>query len=119
MVSEKGSIYRRLLGYLRPYWREVVLAYVGVLMTAVLNLLVPQIIKDAIDNGLAAGQASALFISGGLILGVALLRGLAAFSQRYFGEWLTHRVAYDLRNHYYHSLQNLPLPSTTAPTPAT
>ncbi|MCP4425930.1 MAG: ABC transporter ATP-binding protein [Chloroflexi bacterium] len=77
-------------------------------MTAVLNLLVPQIIKDAIDNGLTAGDASALFIAGGIILGIALFRGLAAFSQRYYGEWLTHRVAYDLRNHFYNSVQRLP-----------
>ena len=107
-MIKQAPVYRRLLRYLRPYWAQVSLAYVGVLLTAVLNLVVPQVIKDAIDNGLAAGQASALFNAGGIILGIALMRGLAAFSQRYFGEWLTHRVAYDLRNHFYNSVQNLP-----------
>ncbi len=105
---KQTSVYRRLLGYLKPYWRQVLLAYVGVLFTAVLNLAVPQIIKDAIDNGLTEGKASALFIAGGIILVIALFRGLAAFSQRYYGEWLTHRVAYDLRNHFYNSVQHLP-----------
>ncbi|MFQ5420908.1 MAG: ABC transporter ATP-binding protein, partial [Anaerolineae bacterium] len=73
-----------------------------------LNLFVPQIIKDAIDNGLAAGEAAALFWAGGLILVIALVRGLAGFSQRFFGEWLTHRVAYDLRNDFYNNVQRLP-----------
>ena len=107
-MFKKTSVYGRLLGYLKPYWRQVTLAYMGVLFSAVLNLAVPQIIKDAIDNGLAEGKASALFIAGGVILVIAMFRGLAAFSQRYFGEWLTHRVAYDLRNHFYNSVQHLP-----------
>jgi hypothetical protein len=63
----------------------------------ILNLFVPQIIKNAIDQGLASGQASALFVAGGIILGIALVRGAAGFGQRFYGEWLTHRVAYDLR----------------------
>jgi ATP-binding cassette subfamily B protein len=107
-VHNQPSVYRRLLGYLKPYWRQAVLAYTAVLFAALLNLFVPQVIKDAIDNGLAGGEAAALFVAGGIILAIALVRGLAGFSQRFFGEWLTHRVAYDLRNHFYDSVQHLP-----------
>ncbi|MCB9421120.1 MAG: ABC transporter ATP-binding protein [Ardenticatenaceae bacterium] len=107
-MQKQPSVYQRLLSYLKPYWRQVILAYTAVLFAALLNLFVPQVIKDAIDNGLAAGKASALFAAGGIILGIALVRGLAGFGQRYYGEWLTHRVAYDLRNHFYDSVQHLP-----------
>ncbi len=107
-MHKQPSVYQRLLSYLKPYWRQVVLAYTAVLFAALLNLFVPQVIKDAIDNGLAVGKASALFAAGGIILGIALVRGLAGFGQRYYGEWLTHRVAYDLRNHFYDSVQHLP-----------
>jgi ATP-binding cassette subfamily B protein len=74
----------------------------------ILNLFVPQIIKNAIDQGLASGQASALFVAGGIILGIALVRGAAGFGQRFYGEWLTHRVAYNLRDDYYRQVQFLP-----------
>lgn len=107
-MQKQPSVYQRLLSYLKPYWRQVVLAYTAVLFSALLNLFVPQVIKDAIDNGLAARKASALFAAGGIILGIALVRGLAGFGQRFYGEWLTHRVAYDLRNHFYDSVQHLP-----------
>jgi ATP-binding cassette subfamily B protein len=80
----------------------------GALFATLLNLVVPQIIKDAIDNGLAVGRASALFTASGLILGIAFIRGLAGFSQQFFGEWLTHRIAYDLRNDFYDAVQRLP-----------
>jgi ATP-binding cassette subfamily B protein len=78
------------------------------MFVTLLNLFVPQIIKGAIDDGLTSGQASALFVAGGLILGIALVRGAAGFGQRFYGEWLTHRVAYNLRNDYYQQVQILP-----------
>ena len=105
---KEDAVYRRLLGYLKPYWKQLVIAYFSMLFATLLNLFVPQIIKDAIDNGLAAGDPRALFVAGGIILGIAVVRGAAGFGQLYFGEWLTHRVSYDLRNHFYNSVQALP-----------
>lgn len=107
MVRDIG-VYRRLLGYLRPYKKQALFAYTAMLLTTGLNLLIPQTIKLAIDRGLTAGNADALYIAGGVILGVALLRGIMAFARRYFGEWLSFRVAYDLRNDFYESVQRLP-----------
>jgi ATP-binding cassette, subfamily B, multidrug efflux pump len=107
-MGDRFSVYRRLLAYLNPYRKQLSLAYLSMLFASLLNLIVPQIIKEAIDQGLAAGQAGALFWAGGLILGIALVRGVAGFAQRYYGEWLSHRVSYDLRNHFYSSIQKLP-----------
>ncbi len=102
------NVYRRLLGYLRPYWQQTTVAYVSMGLATLINLFIPQIIKQAIDNGLATRNAQALFWAGGLILAIAVVRGLVAFGQRFFGEWLSHRVAYDLRNHFYQRVQHLP-----------
>ena len=102
------DVYRRLMGYLRPYPIQVLLAYTAMLFVTGLNLVVPLIIKRAIDDGLAAGNAQALFLASAAIMGIALVRGIAGFGQRYFGEWLSHRVGYDLRNHFYDSVQNQP-----------
>ena len=104
----KLSIYRRLFGYLRPYPRAVMLAYGGMLVATLLNLAVPQLLKFAIDQGLAAGDPSALFWAGGAILAIAVVRAGAGYLQRFYGEWLTFRVAYDLRNDFYQAVQHLP-----------
>lgn len=107
-MEQQQNVYRRLVGYLSPYWRQVLLGYGSMVAASLLNLFVPQVVKNAIDNGLAAGRANALFTAGGIILLIALVRGVAGFGQRFLGDWLTHRVAYDLRNHFYNSVQNLP-----------
>lgn len=108
MTERRFDIYKRLFGYLRPYRGQLIIGYISMIGAALLNLFVPQIIKDAIDNGLAQGEPRALFISGAIIMGIAFLRGIAGFGQRFYGEWLTYRVAYDLRNNFYNSVQYLP-----------
>jgi ATP-binding cassette subfamily B protein len=100
--------YRRLLGYLRPYTWQILFAYGGMVAVTILNLIVPQIIKGAIDEGLAANNVRALFVAGAIIVGIAAVRGLAGYAQRYYGEWLSHRVGYDLRNDFYNSVQYQP-----------
>jgi ATP-binding cassette subfamily B protein len=78
------------------------------LISTGLNLLVPQLIAWAIDYGLSEGRASALIIAGAVIMGIALVRGVLGFVQRYFGEWLTHQAAYSLRNDFYNAVQYKP-----------
>ncbi len=104
----KSAVYGRLLSYLKPYWKQLILAYGSMLIATGLNLLVPQIIKDAIDNGLAAGHARGLIIAGGVILGIAVIRAVLGFGEMYLGEWLTHSVSYDLRADFYTRVQALP-----------
>ena len=104
----RTTLFRRLFAYLRPYWRQLILAYGAMATAALLNLFVPQVTKSAIDNGLVSGSARALVAAGLLILAIAMVRGAAAFVQRYYGLWLTHRFSYDLRNDFYHAVQFAP-----------
>jgi ATP-binding cassette, subfamily B, multidrug efflux pump len=107
-MKNRSNVYQRLLRHLKPYPKYLVLGYTSMLLATLLNLLIPQIIKFAIDTGLADGRAVALFAAGGLILFIAVIRGAAGFGQRFYGDWLTHRVAYDLRNEFYNAVQYLP-----------
>jgi ATP-binding cassette subfamily B protein len=107
-MSHRFSTYRRLFAYLRPYPWHVVAAYGGMLFATLLNLFIPQIIKEAIDGGLAEGDATRLVWAGGMILGIAVVRGAAGYLNMYNGEWLTFRVAYALRNDFFRAVQTLP-----------
>ena len=102
------SVYRRLLGYLKPYWKQALVGYTSMLIATLLALFIPQVIATAIDIGLETGEATALFIAALIILGIGLVRAFFGYGQRFYGEWLTHRVAYDLRNHFYDNVQRLP-----------
>jgi ATP-binding cassette subfamily B protein len=102
----KFKQYQRLLAYLKPYPKEVTLAYGSMLISTLLNLIVPQVLKGAIDRGLA--EMRILLVSSSVILALAILKGIVAFGKRYYGEWMSIRVAYDLRNVFYDKVQRLP-----------
>ncbi|MGB9593979.1 MAG: ABC transporter ATP-binding protein, partial [Anaerolineae bacterium] len=97
----------RLLGYIRPYARRAALAYACLLAVTALSLVVPWVIKQAVDLGLTQGTPSTLMVLGGGLLGLGLVRAVFSFGQRYLSAWLAHRVAYDLRNRLYDHIQNL------------
>lgn len=107
-MSGRVGVYRRLMGYLRSYGKQLALAYGAMLAVTVLNLIVPQVVKRAIDQGLTTGSATTLLWASGLILVIAVVRGVLGFVQRFYSEWLSNRVGYDLRNQFYQSVQSLP-----------
>lgn len=107
-MHSRLAIYKRLFSYLKPYWKQVIIAYGATIAAIVFQLFIPQLIKNAIDNGISAGEMTAVFWAAGLILLVAIVRAFGSFGQLYFGEWLTFRFSFDLRNDFYKSVQYLP-----------
>ena len=90
----------RELGFLRKYWRRVILAYLAVFGAAGFSVATPWIIKTAIDVGLAQSDPSILIVSGVLVILAALFRGACGFAQTYLGEYLSQAVAYDIRKRH-------------------
>ena len=110
MMSNKNkNVYLRLIGYLSRYKRYVFTGYAAMIAASLINLLLPQIVKNAIDQGLTSGNMDSVIRSAALILLIAVVRGVAAFGQRYCGEWLTYRVAYDLRKDFFDAIQLVPI----------
>ncbi len=107
-MNKNPHIYRRMFGYLRPYWMFVVLAYGATITAVVLQLFIPQLIKRAIDDGIAAGEMTAVLQAAGLIVLVSLARIFVSFAELFYAEWLTFRFSYDLRNSFYRAVQHLP-----------
>ena len=105
----------RLLGFLKKYWKRVTLAYVCLFLSVGFSLGMPELVKQAIDTGIGfdsqtlemSGSKSLLIWLGIAILIVAALRGVFAFGQTYLGEYISQRVAYDIRNLFYDRVQRL------------
>jgi hypothetical protein len=55
-----ARLMRRLLEYLRPYWRQVVLAFVTIIVSTVSSLVQPYLIKIAIDRYIAQRRLAGL-----------------------------------------------------------
>jgi ATP-binding cassette subfamily B protein len=107
----------RLLSYTRPYKARLALSATALTGLTTFQLLGPILVGYAIDTGVdmrkvngtleAHGDARTLMIAAILITLAAVARGIFQFWQTYTGEWVSQRVAYDIRNDIYDHLQRL------------
>ncbi|MDP2645641.1 MAG: ABC transporter ATP-binding protein [Desulfobacterales bacterium] len=97
----------RSLNYLRPYWRLTGGAYLCLVITTGLALVIPQLIRQTVDEGIRGGDIRALRVSVLAILGVTLGKGLLTFIMGRWAEMSSQGVVYDLRNALYHRLSSL------------
>ncbi|MCU0485009.1 MAG: ABC transporter ATP-binding protein/permease [Anaerolineales bacterium] len=73
-----------------------------------INLVVPGIIRQVIDRGLALGDAAYLIRMSLLLLVIGLVRAVLPYGLRYTSEWVAAHLGYDLRNRLFNHIQYLP-----------
>lgn len=109
MDSKKNKInsYKRLLSYLWPYKKLLILSVIFMLFVALSNLVVPWIIKDVIDQVLEQKNLQMLYLVIVAILATFFIRALTTFGHRYLMGYIGQAVIMDIRNVLYHHLQVL------------
>ena len=102
-----GRLMRRLLGYLRPYRLSVAGALIAIILSSLLQLAQPYLIKLAIDKYIAAGDLSGLNRIGIGYLAILLVGFGLEYAQTYTMQVAGQRIMYDLRMRIYEHLQRL------------
>ena len=98
---------RRVLLYLRTYKGEATLAFVALLLASGASLTTPQLIRIAIDEGIAPRHLNVILLAVGGLAAAATLRGIFTFLQGYLAERASQGVAYDLRNDLFAKIERL------------
>jgi ATP-binding cassette subfamily B protein len=86
---------------------RVILTALCTVLTVMMGLAVPWILREVLDYGLAQQQVGFFYLAGGLLIAVTVLRGVAAYGQSYLGAYLAQHLAYRLRNLLYAQIQRL------------
>ena len=99
----------RMLGFLKPYSRQMVAAFLLMLVASGMTLATPYLIKVAIDQHIAAGDTAGLTRIA-IYIGLAFVGlYLATAGQRYLLSWVGQRVLANLRGQLFEHLQRLSL----------
>ena len=104
-----GQIVGRLLAYLQPHRAKMIIAFVLMLLVSGLTLAIPLLLKEAIDNYIAAGNARGLALLAGVMAAMFVALFGAAAGQRYLLSWVGQRVLSTLRGQLMRHLQALSL----------
>jgi ATP-binding cassette subfamily B protein len=96
---------RRLLRYLKPYWRIAAVALVLTLLLNILGSLQPWFTKHAVDDYITPRQLDGLWVFALAFLGLFLFRFLFSYSQEILLNVVGQRVMFDLRTEIFTKLQ--------------
>ncbi len=97
----------RLLTFLRPYKKQLAVAYFALIISTLLSLAVPRLLGDSIDKFIEKDTLGLFVLLALVVLAFAVARAIFAYIQTYISEYISQRVAYDLRNALYDHLQHL------------
>lgn len=97
----------RVYRYLKPYWKQVLLAYLSLVGILGLSALIPQFIRWIIDTGIEKNQPDVLTWSVLALLGLTIVKGVLNYYQGILSETASQNVAYDLRNAIQRKLTHL------------
>jgi len=106
-----GVVLRRFWGFLRPYRRKLLIALGGVFLFTLTQVMIPLLIRAAIDHGIAAGAQGMRLLQ---IVGIAFFAVVTVnYVANFLQEMLVGRIAghllFDLRRAMYRHLQRVSL----------
>ncbi len=104
-----ARLMRRLLTYLRPYWRQVAIALAAIIGGSAAQLAQPYLIKTAIDRFIAVRRLDGLDRLAALFLLVLLVSFALEYVQTWTMQMTGQRIMFDLRMAIYRHLQRLDL----------
>ena len=88
---------RLLRSGLRPYWRQIMVVLVLLLVQAIANLYLPTLNADIINNGVVTGDTAYILKAGVVMLVVTLIFVIAAIVAVYWGSKVAMAFGRDVR----------------------
>ncbi|MGA7729646.1 MAG: ABC transporter ATP-binding protein [Chloroflexia bacterium] len=100
---------RRLFRLAAPYWRQLLLAAVCLVISTLLTLAFPLLIQGIVDGAIVSKDPSAMTGLALLMVGIFVVQAVFNFGQSYLLSFTGERLIADLRKRVYAHLQSLSL----------
>ena len=98
---------KRIFSYLLPYWKQLVIVLVCIVISSVLGLLPSVLTGKIIDDGLIGQNLKLLLILIVASLAVSLGSNLIQVAESYLNNWIAQHITFDIRNKMYSHLQKM------------
>src|SRR6266540_3931659 len=107
--ERRGRTIRRIAAFFRPYLGAVAIVLGAILLTSLLGLINPILLKLLIDDVIVGHDYGRLNLYVGLMILIPIVSGLIGVGQSYLNNVIGQRVMQDLRLALYGHLQRMPL----------
>ncbi|RAV20373.1 ABC transporter ATP-binding protein [Paenibacillus contaminans] len=96
---------RKLIVYLKPYWKASVLAPLFMLLEVYMDLLQPKLMAQIVNVGVAERDLSYIWQSGGLMLGVAAIGLIGGVGCTIYSSIASQHFGADVRKDLFRTVQ--------------
>jgi len=97
---------KKLLPYLKPYWKLAVFCLVLLTSVVFMDLAIPRLIQRIIDQGIIQKNQAVVLQTAAIMIGVSLLSTLFAIGNNYYSVRVGESVARDLREALFLKIQS-------------
>ena len=99
------ALIKRVFSYLKPYWKQLILVLLCIIMSSVAGILPSILTGKIIDEGLIGRSMKLLSFYIAASFGVTLMASLIGVAESYINTWIAQHITYDMRNMMYRHLQ--------------
>lgn len=101
-------VYKRLLGYVKPYWRFFAVSIAAMIAYAATETSFAYILKQVLDEGFFAQNIELMQGLPFVILAIFVFRGAMNFFATYYMKWVGRRVVTDMRARVFQHMLRMP-----------
>ncbi len=95
----------KLIKYLKPYLKQVILGPAFKLFEAILELTIPLLMAKLIDNGVKANNPSYVYMMGGIMVTIAITGAGSAYICQYYASIASQGFGTSMRNLLFKKIQ--------------
>ena len=101
------GLLKRIFSYLLPYWKQMILIFVFIILSSIMMLLPSVLTGKIIDDGLINRNMKMLITLILVSLGVTLFANLIRVGESFLNNWIAQHITFDMRNKMYKHLQQM------------
>jgi ATP-binding cassette subfamily B protein len=111
VVSHKlaPGTFRRIVGFAKPYRRQIALFLLLVIFDAILVIVTPLLLRKIIDDGVIPKDQSVVITYAGIAAVVAVVDAGLSLLQRWYSAQVGEGLIYDLRTRVFAHVQRMPI----------
>jgi ATP-binding cassette subfamily B protein len=99
----------RILAYARPYWGNIAIVLIAIVVISLIELIPPLLFRALIDVVIPKRDFRQLAILALAMIGIPIISGLIGIVDRYFSAKAGEGIIFDLRQEMYDHLQRMSL----------
>ena len=104
-----SSNMKRLAALHWPYKKRLALAFLGMIVTAATEPVVPYIFQVLLDKGFVGKPTFSLWLVPVAVIGIFFIRGISTFTSSYMMTWVSTRILNELRRQMFARMLDLPV----------